>query len=58
LDKIRACVADVAAIAKTAESRDLAEGKRRIELLFADADQATMSPLRKSYAISSPKHGG
>ncbi len=38
MDKIRACVADVAAIAKTAESRDLAEGKRRIELLFADAD--------------------
>jgi hypothetical protein len=38
LDKIRACVADVAAIAKTAESRDLAEGKRRIELLFTDAD--------------------
>jgi hypothetical protein len=34
LDKIRACVADVAAIAKTAESRDLAEGK----LLFAAAD--------------------
>jgi hypothetical protein len=38
MDKVRTCVADLAAIANSAESRDLSEAKRRIELLFADAD--------------------
>jgi hypothetical protein len=41
MDKINACVGDVAAIANSAESRDLAEARRRIELLFADNDTQT-----------------
>jgi hypothetical protein len=38
MDKIKACVADVAAVAKSVESRDLAEAKPLMELLFADAN--------------------
>jgi hypothetical protein len=37
LDKIRACVSDVVAIANTVTSRDICRTKRRLELLFADA---------------------
>jgi hypothetical protein len=37
MDKITVCVADLAAIADSVEARDLAEAKRRIELLFTEA---------------------
>ncbi len=36
MDKIEACVSDVAAIANTVTSQDLCQTKRRLELLFAD----------------------
>lgn len=36
MDKIEACVSDVAAIANAVTSQDLCQTKRRLELLFAD----------------------
>jgi hypothetical protein len=36
MDKIKACVSDVVAIANTVTSQDLCQTKRRLELLFAD----------------------
>jgi hypothetical protein len=58
MDKITACVADLAAIADSVESRDLAEAKRRIELLFTDAATGGHQRLRDQLgrALSS-NHG-
>ena len=41
MDKIRACVGDLLAMANTVESQDLAQAKHRVELLFTDADRQT-----------------
>jgi hypothetical protein len=41
MDKIKQCGHDVVAIATAFGGRDLAEAKRRIEILFADADKQT-----------------
>jgi hypothetical protein len=39
MDKIEQCVHDIVAIATAFGGHDLAEAKRRIEMLFADADK-------------------
>jgi hypothetical protein len=39
VEKIEQCVQDVMVIATAFGGHDLAEAKRRIEILFADADQ-------------------
>jgi ABC-type hemin transport system ATPase subunit len=36
MEKIRACVSDVLAIANSVAAQDLSQAKRRLELLFAD----------------------
>ena len=36
MDKIKACVSDVVAIANSVAAQDLSQAKRRVELLFAD----------------------
>ena len=41
MDKVEQCVHDVAVIATAFGGHDLAEAKRRIEILFADADRET-----------------
>jgi hypothetical protein len=41
MDKIRACVGDVVAIASSVAAQDLSDAKRRLELLFADAQRQT-----------------
>ena len=41
MDKVRACVSDVVAIADSVASHDLSQAKRRLELLFADAGSQT-----------------
>jgi hypothetical protein len=41
MDKIEQCVRDLMVIATTFGGHDLAEAKRRIEMLFADADKQT-----------------
>jgi hypothetical protein len=41
MDKIEQCVRDVVVIATAFGGHDLAEAKRRIEILFADADKQT-----------------
>jgi hypothetical protein len=41
MDKIEQCVRDVMAVATAFGGHDLAEAKRRIEILFADADKQT-----------------
>jgi hypothetical protein len=54
MDKIRACVGDVVAIASSVAWHDLSEAKRRLELLFADAERQAEAP-RKEFANSSVK---
>jgi hypothetical protein len=39
MDKIRSCVSDLFAIANSVAAQDLSEAKRRLELLFADAQR-------------------
>jgi hypothetical protein len=51
MDKIRACVSDVVAIATTAASRDLCQTKRRLELLFADAERQPGGHLRTAQNV-------
>jgi hypothetical protein len=41
MDKVEQCVHDVVVIATAFGGHDLAEAKRRIEILFADADNQT-----------------
>jgi DNA-binding MurR/RpiR family transcriptional regulator len=41
MDKIERCAHDVLAMATAFGGHDLAEAKRRIEILFADADKQT-----------------
>jgi hypothetical protein len=55
MEKIEQCVQDVMVIATAFGGHDLAEAKRRIEILFADADeqQADISSWRSAFAIGS-----